>query len=74
HTTRSKQITTHFNEDIIVDEETPVSYEEGEAEEVEDVESNNVEEEVTEVDVIDDVQFDPTNLTNLIDIGAIKIT
>ncbi|MFO5695696.1 hypothetical protein ACLBP9_31555, partial [Klebsiella pneumoniae] len=51
-----------FNEDIIVDEETPVSYEEGEAEEVEDVESNNVEEEVTEVDVIDDVQFDPTNL------------
>ncbi|MFO5854685.1 hypothetical protein, partial [Klebsiella pneumoniae] len=74
NTSLIKEDTPIFNEDIIVDEETPVSYEEGEAEEVEDVESNNVEEEVTEVDVIDDVQFDPTNLTNLIDIGAIKIT
>ncbi|WWV94498.1 RNA polymerase beta subunit [Pseudomonas phage vB_Pae10145-KEN51] len=74
NTSLIKEDTPIFNEDIIVDEETPVSYEEGEAEEVEDVESNNVEEEVTEVDVIDDVQFDPTNLTNLIDIGAIEVT
>ncbi|MFO5979683.1 hypothetical protein ACLBSL_33975, partial [Klebsiella pneumoniae] len=62
NTSLIKEDTPIFNEDIIVDEETPVSYEEGEAEEVEDVESNNVEEEVTEVDVIDDVQFVPTTL------------